>query len=122
MECLFVWMSRCGVVSRCGVGGAIRDEGLSYQYVPADRIIYADQDLTQRISCYLSRKNIPHIKGLTWTTDAVFRENKKRISRRKKEGALIVEMERKRICKASTPNTEHRPQNERCNGNRLERL
>lgn len=75
------------------VEGAIRDEGLSYQYVPADRIIYTDQDLTQRISCYLSRENIPHIKGLTWTTDAVFRENKKRISRRKKEGALIVEME-----------------------------
>ena len=40
-------------------------------------------------------KNIEvgQIRGLTWTTDAVFRETKDKVKQRKAEGAKIVEME-----------------------------
>ncbi len=36
---------------------------------------------------------MPYIKGLVWTTDAIFRETKDKVALRKAEGAKIVEME-----------------------------
>lgn len=42
---------------------------------------------------YLETNSISYIRGLTWTTDAIFRETADKIARRKGEGAKIVEME-----------------------------
>ena len=42
---------------------------------------------------YLSEHDVPHLSGLTWTTDAIFRETGERIALRRAEGAKIVEME-----------------------------
>ncbi len=75
------------------VDGAIRDEGFSYQYIAPSRVIDTDPALTDRISRYLEENGVPHLRGLTWTTDAIFRETADRISRRRAEGAKIVEME-----------------------------
>lgn len=75
------------------VDGAIRDEGFSYQYIAPSRVIYIDPEIRDKIRKYLDENKIPYICGLTWTTDAIFRETEERISRRKKEGAKIVEME-----------------------------
>ncbi len=75
------------------VEGAIRDEGLSYHYAPPSRIIYVQQDVQDKICAWLKKQNIPHLRGLTWTTDAFYRETRQRILARKKEGAKIVEME-----------------------------
>ena len=75
------------------VDGAIRDEGFSYQYVPPSRVIYADAGTNGRIVRYLEENGVPYLRGLTWTTDAIFRETAERIARRKEEGAKIVEME-----------------------------
>ncbi len=75
------------------VEGAIRDEGFSYQYIPPSRVIYADSEVTDKIRAYLEQSNIPYLSGLTWTTDAIFRETADRIARRKEQGAKIVEME-----------------------------
>ena len=75
------------------VDGAIRDEGFSYQYVAPSRVIHTDPAVTDQIAAYLGQNNIPYLRGLTWTTDAIFRETPDRISRRKEEGAKIVEME-----------------------------
>ena len=75
------------------VDGAIRDEGFSYQYIPASRVINADPAVTQRIAAYLDERGVSYIRGLVWTTDAIFRETAERIVLRKKEGAKIVEME-----------------------------
>lgn len=75
------------------VDGAIRDEGFSYQYVPPSRVIYADADTNGRIVRYLEENGVSYLRGLTWTTDAIFRETADRIARRKEEGAKIVEME-----------------------------
>lgn len=75
------------------VDGAIRDEGFSYHYIEPSRYIYTDPDVTQKIVTYMKENSISYIRGLTWTTDALFRETRERIARRKEEGAKIVEME-----------------------------
>lgn len=75
------------------VDGAIRDEGFSYHYIAPSRYIYTNPETTEKITQYLADNSISYIRGLTWTTDAIFRETTEKISRRKKEGAKIVEME-----------------------------
>ena len=75
------------------VDGAIRDEGFSYQYIPASRIINTDPAVTEKIVAYLDENDISYLRGLVWTTDAIFRETADRIALRKEEGAKIVEME-----------------------------
>ncbi len=75
------------------VKGSIRDEGFSYHYVEPSRIINAQEDVRKVICSYLKEKHISYIEGLTWTTDAFYRETKDKVCLRKKEGAKIVEME-----------------------------
>ena len=75
------------------VDGAIRDEGFSYHYIEPSKYIYTDPKITEKIVAYLESHNVSYLRGLTWTTDAMFRETKERIERRKAEGAKIVEME-----------------------------
>ena len=75
------------------VDGAIRDEGFSYQYLPPSRVVYAEKDTADRIARFLEENAVPFLRGLTWTTDAIFRETPDRIALRKEEGAKIVEME-----------------------------
>jgi len=75
------------------VEGAIRDEGFSYHYVKPSRYIYTDPEVTEKICAYLDENGVSYLRGITWTTDAMFRETKDRIEKRKQEGAKIVEME-----------------------------
>ncbi len=75
------------------VDGAIRDEGFSYHYIEPSRYIYTNPNVTEKIIRYLESNSISYIRGLTWTTDAIFRETNGRIAQRKEEGAKIVEME-----------------------------
>ena len=75
------------------VDGAIRDEGFSYHYVAPSRVIYTNPETTGKIARYLEERSISYIRGLTWTTDAIFRETHDRVIRRREEGAKIVEME-----------------------------
>lgn len=75
------------------VDGAIRDEGFSYHYAAPSRVIFTDPTVTEKITRYLEENNIPFLRGLSWTTDALFRETADRVAARKAEGAKIVEME-----------------------------
>ena len=75
------------------VDGAIRDEGFSYHYLPPSRVVYADGQVTGRISRELDARGISYLRGLVWTTDAIYRETNDRIARHRAEGAKIVEME-----------------------------
>ncbi len=75
------------------VDGAIRDDGVSYHYIAPARYIYTDPTVTGKITQYLDEHSISYIRGLTWTTDAMFRETRDKIVQRKAEGAKIVEME-----------------------------
>ena len=72
---------------------ALRDEGTSFHYVAPSRIIESNPIVVQKLQQTLQRHGVPHIIGMTWTTDAFYRETKERISRRKKEGCVTVEME-----------------------------
>jgi uridine phosphorylase len=75
------------------VNAAVRDEGVSYHYLPPAREVLADPDVVEVIQGVLDEKDIPYLLGKTWTTDAPYRETRRRIKTRREEGCLTVEME-----------------------------
>jgi uridine phosphorylase len=75
------------------VSGAIRDEGVSYHYLPPEREIAANPIAKQALVNTLEKCGVPHRVGKTWTTDAPYRETAIKIAKRKEEGCLTVEME-----------------------------
>jgi uridine phosphorylase len=75
------------------VSSAVRDEGASYHYLPPSREAVADETGVQALVRVLENRNVPHLVGKTWTTDAPYRETPARIARRREEGCLTVEME-----------------------------
>lgn len=72
---------------------AIRDEGTSYHYLPPAREVAAHPAAVQAIKQTLDAHGVAYLSGKTWTTDAVFRETRPKIVRRRDEGCLTVEME-----------------------------
>jgi len=72
---------------------AIRDEGTSYHYLPADREARASQSAVATIRSVLDERGVPYLVGRTWTTDGIYRETASRVARRRAQGALTVEME-----------------------------
>ena len=75
------------------VNSAIRDEGTSYHYLPPAREVNANQKVVETIEKTLQKHSIKYLVGKTWTTDGLFRETKDKITMRKSEGCLTVEME-----------------------------
>ena len=75
------------------VSSALRDEGTSFHYLPAGRQIEADPEARRTLEAVLTSRNVPHVSGLTWTTDAPYRETSNKIAARRDEGCLTVEME-----------------------------
>ncbi len=72
---------------------ALRDEGTSYHYQPASRYIETDPEIVKKLEAVLQRHQMKYLVGRTWTTDAIFRETKKKIRGRIAENCLTVEME-----------------------------
>jgi uridine phosphorylase len=72
---------------------ALRDEGTSYHYLPPSRTVTATPEAVATIESTLSHHNVPYIKGMTWTTDAYYRETPEKVKLRKEEGCIVVEME-----------------------------
>lgn len=72
---------------------AVRDEGLSYHYIAPSRVITAHPKAVKAIARTLDAHGAPYRIAKVWTTDAFFRETKAKISLRKREGCLAVEME-----------------------------
>ena len=73
--------------------GAIRDEGTSYHYAPPSREIGPTPAALRSIEETLARRGLPYVGGLTWTTDAPYRETRGKVERRVAEGCITVEME-----------------------------
>lgn len=73
--------------------GAVRDEGTSYHYAPAGAEALPHPTAVAAIDAVLTERGVPHDRGLTWTTDAFFRETPARVERRRQQGCLTVEME-----------------------------
>jgi uridine phosphorylase len=96
----FIACGGCGVLEKdiavgnlIVVSGAIRDEGVSYHYVPPDREIIANDVGVSALVNVLSNRGVPYRVGKTWSTDAPYRETLNKIAKRKEEGCLTVEME-----------------------------
>jgi uridine phosphorylase len=96
----FIACGGCGVLAKeiavghlIVVAGAVRDEGVSYHYLPPEREVIANASGVEALVDTLERHGVPYLVGKTWTTDAPYRETVKKIARRREEGCLTVEME-----------------------------
>lgn len=73
--------------------GAVRDEGTSYHYAPRDVAVTPHPRAVAAIDDVLREGGVPHDRGLTWTTDAFFRETPAKVARRREQGCITVDME-----------------------------
>ena len=94
----FVIFGSCGILDQNAAAGrfilptaAYRDEGVSYHYAPAGD--YIDVPTVDRLAEIFDELKLPYVKGKTWTTDAIYRETRGNMQKRKAEGCLCVEME-----------------------------
>ena len=95
-----ILLGTCGVLDRsienCGIiipTQAIRDEGCSYHYAPASDLIPVNRAHRETFQALLRELGYPYRESITWTTDALYRETTDKVARRKKQGAICVEME-----------------------------
>lgn len=72
---------------------ALRDEGTSAHYLPTDQPAQLNPDLKDRLSAAFIRTSLPVGRGLSWTTDAPYRETQSAIDAACKLGVTCVEME-----------------------------
>ena len=72
---------------------AVRDEGTSYHYLPAETEARADPDLRNACRRALASAEIDAVSGTSWTTDAPFRETEAEVREMQAGGVLAVEME-----------------------------
>lgn len=96
----FIACGGCGVLERdmpvgklIVVSAAVRDEGVSYHYLPPAREIRANEQVVAALQKTLGQQGVPYQLGKTWTIDAPYRETRARIAKRRSEGCLTVEME-----------------------------
>ena len=95
-----ILLGNCGVLDRsiedCGIiipTEAIRDEGTSYHYAPPGDTIKVNKKYREEFKEVLAECGYPFVEGITWTTDACYRETRAKVRRRKEQGAVCVEME-----------------------------
>ena len=72
---------------------AIRDEGTSHHYLPAEKYISANNDLTGCLAQSIQERGSQCTVGSTWTTDAPYRETLEEVRQYQAEGVKTVEME-----------------------------
>ena len=93
-------LGNCGVLDQsiadCGIvipRRAIRDEGTSYHYAPASDTIEVNRQYADLFKSICGERGYAYREGVTWTTDAFYRETPQKIAARKAMGAVCVEME-----------------------------
>jgi uridine phosphorylase len=72
---------------------AVREEGLSYHYLPAGLAARPGAQALAALRAVLARRRVPYREVKTWTTDGLYRETRGKIARRRAEGCFSVEME-----------------------------
>lgn len=95
-----ILFGNCGVldpgVEDCGIiipTGALRDEGTSFHYAPPSDVIDVNRAYAPLFREVLKEHGCRFVEGLTWTTDAPYRETPEKVARRRAQGAITVEME-----------------------------
>ena len=96
----FILLGNCGVLDKriedCGIiipTGALRDEGASFHYAPPSDVIDVNRAYAPLFREVLKEHGCRFVEGLTWTTDAPYRETPEKVARRRAQGAITVEME-----------------------------
>ena len=94
----YIMFGTCGCLNKDVTEGKIivptdayRDEGLSYHYVKASN--YINIKNAGFVAEFFRESGIPYVTGKTWTTDAIYRETRGNMEKRKAEGCIAVEME-----------------------------
>jgi uridine phosphorylase len=94
----FLFFGSCGVLDSEILSGhiavptaAYRDEGTSYHYLPPSA--YVEITTASRLADILGELDVPYHTTRTWTTDAIYRETRGNMAKRKAEGCRVVEME-----------------------------
>lgn len=59
----------------------------------APRTVEADSAGVAAAQLLLKERSVPFAAGKVWTTDAIYRETRQKVDRRRAEGCLAVEME-----------------------------
>jgi uridine phosphorylase len=72
---------------------ALRGEGTSHRYLPPDTCVAADTQTTDAAVAGIAQAGLTALRGMTWTTDAPFRETASSLTTARAAGALAVEME-----------------------------
>jgi uridine phosphorylase len=72
---------------------AVRDEGVSYHYLPPGREVEPSSSAVAAIEQTLQTAGSDYLLAKTWTTDAIYRETPAKVRQRQAEGCLVVEME-----------------------------
>jgi uridine phosphorylase len=94
----FVFFGSCGVLDReieakslIIPTAAYRDEGTSYHYMPPSEFV--EVKTATRLTEIMNKLKLPYICGKTWTTDAIYRETRGNMEKRRNSGCITVEME-----------------------------
>ena len=72
---------------------AIRDEGTSYHYLKSSREVVVNSKYKEEFVKLLKEHAYSYMIGKVWTTDAPYRETRKKVIDRKEEGCVCVDME-----------------------------
>ncbi|MBQ2873086.1 MAG: nucleoside phosphorylase [Bacilli bacterium] len=96
----FIVFGNCGVLDKniddCSIiipTEAIRDEGTSYHYIEPNKTIKVNKKYVTEFKEVLDKFGYSYTEGMTWTTDAFYRETRKKLESRVSMGAKCVEME-----------------------------
>ncbi len=94
----FLFFGSCGVMDNEILTGhvavptaAYRDEGTSYHYLAPSA--YVDIPTSDRLAEILRELDVPYHLTRTWTTDAIYRETRGNMAKRRAEGCRVVDME-----------------------------
>ena len=96
----FIFFGSCGTLDRTLPPGgllvpeeAYRDEGTSYHYMAAKAGDYVPVETADETKRILQRLHVPFSGIRLWTTDGLYRETKKNMELRRREGCRAVDME-----------------------------
>ncbi len=72
---------------------AMRDEGISYRYLPPSRYVEIPNEVRTSIKSTLQARGMAYLDCITWSTDGFYRETQDMVAYRRDEGCAVVEME-----------------------------
>lgn len=72
---------------------ALRDEGTSYHYMRASNELEVNLKYKDVFFDLLKKHSYSYVEGKVWTTDAPYRETRKKVLKRKEQGCVCVDME-----------------------------